>query len=93
MVTANYHIRFNFVMETAQFSFTLEADVQEHHSDTYYTVSNICIVGRPGGTVLPPLSIRKEGGVWVHIDSHKPSALSIAAGDAIDAVISGDSAA
>jgi len=91
MVTANYHIRFDFVMETTQFSFKLEADVQVHHSDTYYMVSNICIAGRTGGAILPPMSIRKESGVWVHIDSHRSSGLSLAAGNAIDAVEDRDS--
>ena len=87
MTTATYHVHFNLVLETARFSVTLETDVQEHHSDTYYVVSNICIAGRPDDEILPPISIRKEHGEWVHVDSAKNSDLSIAVGKAIDAVI------
>ncbi len=87
MVTANYHIRFDFLMEAARLNLILEADVQEHHSDKYYIVSNICIAGRAGNAILPPISIRNHKGQWVHTDSGKTTDLSAAVGKAIDAVL------
>jgi len=87
MVTANYHIRFDFLMEVARLNLILEADVQEHHSDKYYLVFNICIAGRAGDAILPPISIRQHKGQWVHTDSGKTTDLSAAVGNAIDAVI------
>ena len=88
MVTANYHLRFDFLMETARLNLILEADVQEHHSDKYFVVSNIRIAGHNGGAILPPISIRNDKGQWVHTDSGKTTDLSAAIGKAIDAVIS-----
>jgi hypothetical protein len=85
MISANFQIRFDFLVDTARLNITLEADVQEHHSETYYLISNFRIPGHDNQNILPEISIRKEKGVWVHTDSHKPSELSKAAGLAIDA--------
>ena len=84
MITANFQIRFDFQVDTERLNITLDADVQEHHSETYYIISNFRIPGHDNQAILPGMSIRKEKGVWVHTDSHKPSELSKAAGAAID---------
>lgn len=85
MITASFQIRFDFLVDTERLNITLEADVREHHSDTYYIVGNFRIPGHDNHNILPEITIRKEKGLWVHTDSHKPSGLSTAAGKAIDA--------
>lgn len=85
MITANYDIRFDFRLETARLNIILEASVEEHHSDPYYIVSNFHIPGQGDRVILPPITIRKAKGEWVHTDSGKATALSAAAGRAIEA--------
>jgi hypothetical protein len=85
MTTATFNIRFEFLMDAARLNIILEADIREHHSDTYYVVNNFRIPGQSHRQVLPEISIRKQNGVWVHTDSGKATDLSIAVGKAIDA--------
>jgi len=85
MITANFRIRFDFLVDTERLNITLEADVQEHNSETFYAITNFRIPGHDNQNILPGINIRKEKGIWVHTDSHKPSGLSMAAGKAIDA--------
>ena len=87
MSTSTFTIRFGFPVDAARLNITLEADVQEHHSDTFYVVSNFHVPSHDSRPMLPPIRIRKEGNVWVHTDSGKATNLSVAAGEAIDAVI------
>lgn len=85
MITAAFTIRFSFLADEARLNLLLEADVQEHHSDTFYIVKNIRVAGKPDNHVLPQISIRKQDDLWVHTDSGKATDLSIAAGGSIDA--------
>jgi hypothetical protein len=85
MITANFDIRFKFQVETARLNMILEADVQEHHSETYYIISNFHTPGHDNRTVLPGIAIRKHKGQWVHTDSGKATDLSAAVGKAIEA--------
>jgi hypothetical protein len=87
MITASFQIRFDFLVDTERLNITLEADVQEHNSNTYYVVGNFRIPGHNNSNILPEISIRKEKGLWVHVDSHKASELSKAAGKAIEGSI------
>jgi hypothetical protein len=48
MITATYNIRFDFMLDAARLNIILEADVQEHHSDIFYKVTNIRIPGHAG---------------------------------------------
>ena len=89
MITAVFNIRFEFPVDAAHLSVALEADVKEHHSDTYYKVTNFRIPGHVGRPLLPEITIRKEQGIWVHTDSGKATNLSAAAGAAIEAKLSG----
>ena len=84
MITATYTIHFDFQVATAKLNIPLEANVQEHHSAIFYKVTNFHIPGNSGDPVLPEISIRKEGDLWVHTDSGFASDLSIAVGKAID---------
>jgi hypothetical protein len=85
MTTANFTIRFEFLGDAARLNLHLEADVQEHHSETYYVVDNFRIPGTGKRQVLPPITIRKQKGTWVHTDSRHATDLSTAVGKAIDA--------
>jgi len=84
MITATFSIRFGFLVDATTLNITLEADVQQHHSDTFYNVSNFRIPGHALRHILPEITIRKEHGLWVHTDSGKATDLSIAVGQAID---------
>jgi len=85
MITDAFNLRFDFLVEAARVSLLLEADVQEHHSDTYYTVTNFRIAEKGTRSILPDIKIRKDRGQWVHLDSGQPTDLSTAVGRAIDA--------
>jgi hypothetical protein len=85
MSIANYSISFSFAVDAAKVCLLLEAEVEEHHSTTYYIISNFRIPGHGDRTVLPPITIEKVKGKWVHRDSRISSDLSSAVGAAIDA--------
>ena len=65
----------------------LEADVQEHHSETYYVVTNFRVPGTTRNAILPEITIQKRKDSWVHRDSGQVSELSAAVGAAIDAYL------
>ena len=84
MITAEYHIAFNFQIENTRFLLPMSADVEVHHSQAYYVVKNLNTGSRK--PILPDITIRKKDGHWVHQDSEKESYLSIRGGQAIDAL-------
>src|ERR1041385_8129924 len=53
MSTATFTVRFEFLVDAARLNIILEADVQEHHSDTYYVVNQFRIPGQGNRAVLP----------------------------------------
>lgn len=83
MISAIFTIRFNFQVDASRLNIPLEADVQKHHSNTFYEVTNFRVPGHGNREVLPAISIRKDKEQWVHIDSGKSSDLSDAVGEAI----------
>jgi hypothetical protein len=85
MSIANYSISFSFAVDAAKFRLLLEAEVEEHHSKTYFIISNFRIPEHGDRAVLPPITIEKVKGKWVHRDSGKASELGTAVGAAIDA--------
>ena len=85
MSTVTYSIRFEFPVDAARLNVILEADVQEHHSETYYVVSNFRMPGHGNRPTLPPIKIRQEKESWVHTDSGQATDLSSAVGKAIEA--------
>ncbi|HTJ12639.1 MAG TPA: hypothetical protein VL547_11465 [Dinghuibacter sp.] len=86
MITATFDIRFNFGVDAARLNILLEATVREHHSDEYYVVSDFHIPGHASRSVLPTITIRKQGLLWVHTDSGKATDLSTAVGYTIEAI-------
>jgi hypothetical protein len=85
MSIANYSISFSFAVDAAKYRLMLEAEVEEHHSKTYFIISNFRIPGLGDRAVLPQITLEKFKGNWVHRDSGKSSELGTAVGAAIDA--------
>jgi len=83
MVTSSYSIAFNFKLEDSDRFVTLTAQIEKHHSKTYYTVKDFRSHPSQNRSILPDIMIKKVKGRWVHCDSEKESNLSIAIGKAI----------
>jgi len=73
-------------------------DVQDHHlqfplkavvectASGIYTVTNIRPELQDEGSLLPPIQIKKENGVWIFLDNGQESNLSRTIGRAIESV-------
>ena len=84
MITSTYSIAFNLRVGDSHLVVPLTADVEIHHSDTYYVIKNIKAGSHRREPVLPDLKIKKVNGLWVHIDSERESQLSRQVGNSID---------
>jgi hypothetical protein len=84
MITATYSIAFDFPLESTSHSIAVTADVEVHHSVTYYAVKNFRAGVKQDHAVLPDIAIKKLKGRWVHTDSEKETHLSVLVGNAID---------
>ena len=85
MVKENYVISFDCKLENSSLVIHLAADVELHHSKTYYLVKNFRTARDSSRAVLPNIEIKKLNGIWVHRDSEKESNLSMDVGAQIDA--------
>lgn len=83
-LTAPDHIRFTFVMEPAKFAIEMQADVQRHEFQAFYTISNFIVSGHLGESIFPEIHIKKKSGNWIHTDSEKETDLSRAVGKSLD---------
>ena len=86
MITSTYSIAFEYQLEDSNLIVPLTADVEVHHSETYYIVKNFKTRSHRQASVLPDLIIGKKNGRWVHLDSEKESHLSIQVGKSIEAI-------
>jgi hypothetical protein len=84
MLAESYLINFKVPIEKSAVVIHLSANVEKHHSATYYVVDNIKTVRQERGTLLPTLKIRRMNDKWVELDSGKESYLSTVVGRAID---------
>jgi hypothetical protein len=84
MITATYSIAFDFPLESTGHSIAVTADVEVHHSLTYYTVKSFRAGVKHDHAVLPDIAIKRLRGRWVHTDSEKETRLSVLVGNAID---------
>lgn len=84
MITDSYFIDFDIQLEKTPVFLHLTAQVELHHSDPYYVISNFRTAHQKEGSILPPLKIRKKQGKWVHLDTGRPTQLSEVVGKAID---------
>jgi hypothetical protein len=86
MITSTYTIAFNFPVEDSRLVVPLTADVNVHHSEIFYVISNFRTGSDRKTSVLPDITIKKKNGRWVHLDSEKESHLSAEVGKHIEAV-------
>jgi hypothetical protein len=84
MITFTYSIAFHFQVEDSKLIVPLIAEVEVHHSETFYVIKNIRTGRDRQGSILPDLTIKRKNGRWVHIDSEKESLLSIQVGKSIE---------
>ena len=92
-----FEVKFDFPLAHSNLTISLQATAELHHSDPYYVVDQFHFAGsKPSKTepsLLPPLELiqvkRGNSMIWVHRDSEKESALSIAIGKAIDKKLRG----
>jgi hypothetical protein len=84
MITSTFPIAFNFQVDDSKLIVPLIAEVEIHHSQTYYIIKNIRKRTGRTGSILPDLTIKKKNGLWVHTDSEKESFLSVRVGKSIE---------
>ena len=89
MTTSTYSIAFEFRVDNSKLIVPLTAEVEVHHSETYYVVKNIQTATAGRRPVLPDLKVKKEKGRWVHLDSEQESDLSVQIGKSIEIAASG----
>ena len=82
MNSSPFLVDFEFSADQGRLKVHLTADVEVHHSDVYYIVKNFRTASHEH--LLPDVRIKKLHGNWVHTDSEKGTAISEAAGKAID---------
>ena len=86
----SFRIQFNYPFKEKNISIELKGDVTAHHSDPWFTVSNIRFTNRPEGPydAFPEIRVQQREWqgekVWVHMDTQKESELSHIIGQAID---------
>jgi hypothetical protein len=74
-------------------------DVQDHHlqfplkavvrcsAPGVYTITDIRPESQDEGSLLPPIQLKKEGGIWIFLDNGQESNLSRTIGQAIEALV------
>lgn len=78
-----YTILFAYEIVEESIKFHLQADIILQDNNTYL-VNNIRHAGKLNGSIIPPISLIKDGGNWIYADSKKETTLSLAVGHAID---------
>lgn len=87
-----FTIVFDLPLDHSAISVQLTAEAILHHSSPYYRIDSFHLKNETKGSnklsILPPVEIElmEEDGktIWVHRDSKRSSALSVAIGKAID---------
>ena len=82
---APYIILFTYDVQDHALKFPLKAEV-EYVTSGIYTITNIRAESQDEGSLLPPIQLRKENGVWIFVDNGQESNLSATIGQAIEAV-------
>jgi hypothetical protein len=78
-------IFFIYDVQDHDLQFPLKADV-ERTAPGVYTVTDIRPESQNDGSLLPPIQLKKENGVWIFLDNGQESNLSRKIGEAIEAV-------
>ena len=85
MVNKSFPISFVYRLDQDNISIDLQADVEIQNDSSCYIVRNIRSL-QHGGSAIPPVKLKKTASAWVHIDSLKPTDLTLSIGKAIDAL-------
>ena len=78
-----YVIFFTYDAKDHNLKFPLKAEV-ECTVPGIYTITNIRAELQDEGSLLPPIRIRKDNGVWIFVENGQESNLSSTIGRAID---------
>lgn len=78
-----YTIFFTYDVKDHDLKFPLQADV-ECAVPGVYTVTNIRPDSQEDGSLLPPIRLKKQNGIWIFVDNGQKSNLSATIGQAID---------
>jgi hypothetical protein len=81
---AAYTIFFTYDVQDHALQFPLQAEV-ECSVPGIYTITDIRPEAQDEGSLLPPIRLKKEDGVWIFLDNGQESNLSTTIGRAIDA--------
>ena len=85
MLVEKYNIEVLYTLDDAQLTLPLSAAVEVHASpQKYYLVRDFQTPGRTGESILPAVELVRVDSHWVHLDSRKESALSVAIGRMIE---------
>ena len=84
MTVTSFTVQFHYFVGNEILNMQLIADVEMHHFAAYYTAKNFRSAGQKGPSLLPEQEIRRCERHWVHKDTNKETALSLAIGKAID---------
>jgi hypothetical protein len=79
----SYTVYFTYDVNDHSLKFPLQAEVKGGSSGVYH-ITDIRQEGQGDGSLLPPIRLRKENGVWLFVDTETASRLSAAIGEAID---------
>jgi len=83
-----YIIFFTYDVQDHNLKFPLQADV-ECTAPGIFTITNIRAESQEEGSLLPPVRIKKENGVWLFVDNGQESNLSSTIGQAIEVRMNG----
>jgi hypothetical protein len=84
----SYTVYFTYDVNDHSLKFPLRAEVEAIASGVYH-ITDIRQEGHGEGSLLPPIRLRKENGVWLFVDTETASRLSAAIGEAIDSYENG----
>jgi len=86
MANKSFLISFVYRLDQGRIAIDLWADVEIQHDSSYYIVRNIRPLHQSKASAIPEVKLTKKASVWVHLDSQKPTELTLCIGQAIDAL-------
>jgi len=86
MVNRSFLISFVYRLDQNKIAIDLWADVEIQQDSSYYIVRNIRPLHQSNASAIPEVRLTKKASVWVHLDSQKPTDLTLCIGKAIDAL-------
>lgn len=84
MVSKSFLISFVYRLDQAKIDVNLQAEIEIQKDDTCYIVRNIRSLNNGNTSAIPEIRLTKKASIWVHVDSQKPTDLTLCIGQAID---------